>query len=135
MCDDFIHPGLVSDTRLSRRGFGVAVAGVGLVSTTAFAGANVTETNVEIKTPDGTCDAAFFAPEGNGSWPAVLMWPDIMGLRPVFRDMGRRLASQGYAVLVPNPFYRSAKSPVIGDNFDFGNAEQRNVLFGYRRAM
>ena len=67
--------------------------------------------------------------------PAVLMWPDIMGLRPAFRDMGRRLAAQGYVVLVPNPFYRSAKAPVIGDNFDFSNPEQRAKLMGYRGAM
>jgi len=63
------------------------------------------------------------------------MWPDIMGLRPAFRDMGRRLAAQGYVVLVPNPFYRSAKAPVIGDNFDFSNPEQRARLMGYRGAM
>jgi len=63
------------------------------------------------------------------------VWPDIMGLRPAFRDMGRRLAGQGYVVLVPNPFYRSAKAPVIGDNFDFSNPEQRNRLMGYRGAM
>jgi carboxymethylenebutenolidase len=58
-----------------------------------------------------------------------------MGLRPAFRDMGRRLAGQGYVVLVPNPFYRSAKAPVIGDNFDFSNPEQRARLMGYRGAM
>jgi len=58
-----------------------------------------------------------------------------MGLRPAFRDMGRRLAGQGYTVLVPNPFYRSAKAPVIGDNFDFSNPEQRARLTGYRNAM
>jgi len=58
-----------------------------------------------------------------------------MGLRPAFRDMGRRLAAQGYVVLVPNPFYRSAKAPVIGDNFDFSNPEQRARLTGYRAAM
>jgi carboxymethylenebutenolidase len=76
-----------------------------------------------------------FHPQGQGSWPAVLIWPDIMGLRPAFRDMGRRLAAQGYTVLVPNPFYRSAKAPVIGDNFDFSNPEQRARLTGYRNAM
>jgi carboxymethylenebutenolidase len=88
-----------------------------------------------VKTPDGNCDAVLFHPAGQGSWPAVLIWPDIMGLRPAFRDMGRRLAGQGYTVLVPNPFYRSAKAPVIGDNFDFSNPEQRAKLMGYRGAM
>jgi carboxymethylenebutenolidase len=65
----------------------------------------------------------------------VLVWPDIVGLRPAFRDLGRRLASQGYTVLVVNPFYRSAHAPVIGDNFDFSNPEARAKLGGYRAAM
>src|SRR3569833_256847 len=135
MCDEFIHPGLVEDSRLSRRNFGLLTAALAGVSGTALAQSNVVETDVAVKTPDGTCDAVFFHPTGQGSWPAVLVWPDIMGLRPAFRDIGRRLAAQGYAVLVPNPFYRSAKAPVIGDNFDFSNPEQRNRLMGYRGAM
>jgi carboxymethylenebutenolidase len=101
----------------------------------ALAQSNVVETDVTVKTPDGSCDAVLFHPQGQGNWPAVLIWPDIMGLRPAFRDMGKRLAAQGYTVLVPNPFYRSAKAPVIGDNFDFSNPEQRARLTGYRSAM
>jgi carboxymethylenebutenolidase len=88
-----------------------------------------------VKTADGACDAVLFHPNARGKWPAVLVWPDIMGLRPAFRDIGRRLASQGYTVLVVNPFYRSAHAPVIGDNFDFSNPEQRAKLTGYRAAM
>jgi carboxymethylenebutenolidase len=90
---------------------------------------------VSVTTPDGTADAALFYPAGTGSWPAVLMWPDIMGLRPVFREMGRRLAAEGYAVLVPNPFYRSHKAPVVDGGFNFNDPEARKVLFGYRAAM
>jgi carboxymethylenebutenolidase len=136
MCDEFIHPGLVTDSRLSRRGFSLmTVAAAGAASTPALAQSNVVEKDVEVKTADGTCDAVLFHPAGKGSWPAVLVWPDIMGLRPAFRDIGRRLAGQGYVVLVPNPFYRSAKAPVIGDNFDFSNPEQRAKLTGYRNAM
>ena len=136
MCDEFIHPGLVTDSRLSRRSFGLmTVASAGVASAPALAQSNVAEKDVEVKTPDGTCDAVLFHPGVSGSWPAVLMWPDIMGLRPAFRDMGRRLAGQGYVVLVVNPFYRSAKAPVIGDNFDFSNPEQRARLTGYRNAM
>ena len=63
----------------------------------------VVEKNVEVKMPDGTCDAAFFHP-ASGSHPAVLIWPDAFGLRPAFRDIGKRLAAEGYSVLVPNPF-------------------------------
>ena len=134
MCDEFIHPGLVSDTRLSRRSFGMAAVATAGIATGAVAQSNVVETDVTVKTPDGNCDSVLFHP-AEGRSPAVLIWPDIMGLRPAFRDMGKRLAAQGYVVLVPNPFYRSAKAPVIGDNFDFSNPEQRNRLMGYRAAM
>ena len=135
MCDEFIHPGLVSDRRLSRRKFGLMTVATAGVATGAVAQTKAHEADVTVKTSDGSCDAVLFHPTGQGRWPAVLIWPDIMGLRPAFRDMGRRLAAEGYVVLVPNPFYRSAKAPVIGDNFDFSNPEQRNRLMGYRGAM
>jgi carboxymethylenebutenolidase len=135
MCDEFIHPGLVSDSRLSRRAFGLMTAAAAGTPTAALAQAAVAETDVTVKTADGACDAVLFHPNARGKWPAVLVWPDIMGLRPAFRDIGRRLASQGYTVLVVNPFYRSAHAPVIGDNFDFSNPEQRAKLTGYRAAM
>ncbi|MGE4240992.1 dienelactone hydrolase family protein [Ramlibacter sp.] len=70
----------------------------------------VAERDVTIATPDGTCDAYFVAPT-SGPAPAVLVWPDIFGLRPAFRQMGRRLAESGYSVLVVNPFYRQKKAP------------------------
>ena len=135
MCDEFIHPGLVEDSRLSRRTFGALSVAAAAVASTAHAQAGVAEKDVEVKTADGNCDAVLFYPEGQGTRPAVLIWTDIMGLRPAFRDMGRRLAGEGYVVLVPNPFYRSARAPVIGAAFDFNNPEQRNRLFGYRAAM
>jgi carboxymethylenebutenolidase len=70
----------------------------------------VVETDVEIMTPDGSCDAAFTHPS-SGSHPAVLLWADAFGLRPSMRAMAKRLAAGGYAVLVPNPFYRLTKAP------------------------
>jgi carboxymethylenebutenolidase len=136
MCDEFIHPGLVTDTRLSRRAFGaMTLAAAGAASAPAFAQSNVTETDVTVKTADGNCDAVLFHPTAAGEHPAVLIWPDIMGLRPAFRDMGRRLSEMGYVVLVPNPFYRSAKAPVIGDNVSFSDPDTRKRLSGYRAAM
>jgi len=135
MCDEFIHQGLIEDARLSRRTFGLVTAAAATVATTAFAQSKAVEKDVMVKTPDGNCDAVLFYPEGQGTWPAVVIWTDIAGLRPAFRDMGRRLAAQGYTVLVPNPFYRSAKAPVVGATFDFNNEEQRNKLFSYRAAM
>jgi len=136
MCDQDINPGIIEDWRLSRRAFvggGAMVAS--FASAVAKAADSVIEKDVTISTGDGTSDAALFYPAGKGSWPAVLVWPDIMGLRPVFRDMGKRLAAMGYVVLVPNPFYRSAKAPVVDGTFDFNNAEARQKLFGYRGAM
>jgi carboxymethylenebutenolidase len=90
--------------------------------------ADVTETDVLVPTPDGKADAVLFHPAGAGSWPAVLMWPDILGLRPVFREMGRRLAASGYTVLVPNPFYRVKRAPIVTGAFDFGSAADRAKL-------
>jgi carboxymethylenebutenolidase len=101
----------------ARREFVALSVAAGLVATAGSAGAaglEVVENDVQIKTPDGTCDAAFIHPK-TGSHPGVLIWTDIFGLRPSFREMGRRLAAEGYSVLVPNPFYRKAKAPVVED--------------------
>src|SRR3984893_7165319 len=109
---------------LPRRDFvGLSVA-AGLAATAGSAGAaglDIVGTGVEIKTPDGTCDAAFIHPK-TGSHPGVLIWPDAFGLRPSMRDMAKRLAAAGYSVLVPNPFYRVAKAPFSdASNFNFQN--------------
>src|SRR5258708_4809513 len=94
----------------------------------AAKGLEVVETNVEIKTPDGTCDAAFIHPK-SGSHPGVLIWPDAFGLRPSMRDMAKRLAAEGYSVLVPNPFYRVSKAPFTdASNFNFQNPTDRAKL-------
>jgi carboxymethylenebutenolidase len=135
MCDEFIHQGLVEDSRMSRRTFGlIAVAAAGAAQA-APPVPSVDEKDVVIKTRDGTADAVLFTPKKAGRFPAVLMWPDIMGLRPTFRDMGRRLSAEGYVVLVPNPFYRSKKAPVLEGAIDFGNPATRELLTGYRKAM
>jgi len=137
MCDDEIHQGQLHDPRLSRRTFGLAAAAAAGYATSAAAQAEakVSEKDVTVTTPDGACDAVLFTPAGKGPWPGVLIWTDIAGLRPAFRDMGRRLASAGYVVLVPNPFYRSAKAPVVDASFNFGDPAQRKRLFDMRAAM
>jgi carboxymethylenebutenolidase len=141
MCDDDIHPGIVQvgiapKAAISRRALGLtALAGTALAAAAAKAAGEVVEKDVAVKTPDGVSDSAFFYPAGKGTHPAVLIWPDIMGLRPVFRQMGRRLAAQGYAVLVVNPFYRSHKAPVMEGEINFGDPEIRKTLMGYRGAM
>ena len=93
---------------LSRRDF-IALsvaASLAAAAGSAFAAPPVAETEVTIRTPDGTCDAAFIHPP-TGSHPGVLIWTDAFGLRPAMRDIGKRIAAEGYSVLVPNPFYRS----------------------------
>src|SRR6476661_6458863 len=102
--------------------------------TAAFA-ANVTESDVMVPTPDGHADAVMFHPAGSGSRPAVLMWPDILGLRPVFREMGRRLAAQGYTVLVPNPFYRTRRAPIVTGPFDFNDPKQLQPLLDLKATL
>lgn len=81
-------------------------------STAAASGAGLDERLVTITTADGSADAFFVAPSAS-KHPAVLMWPDIVGLRDAYKVMARRLASAGYAVLVPNPYYRSAQAPIL----------------------
>jgi carboxymethylenebutenolidase len=124
MCDDGIHQDMVfNDPRLSdisRRTLGLLAAGVvTTVATSAFAAVNVVEKDVMAKAGDGVADTALFYPEGNGKHPAILIWTDIMGLRPAFRDMARRLAAEGFVVLVPNVYYRTKPAPVIGTGFQF----------------
>ena len=117
---------------IARRDFVAASLAAGLTAATGTdagaAGLAVVETDVTIKTSDGTCDAAFLHPQG-GSHPGVLLWPDAFGLRPAMREMAKRLASQGYSILVPNPFYRVAKAPFSdASHFDFQNQADREKL-------
>src|SRR5579872_2600339 len=117
---------------IARRDFVALSVTAGLAATAgpaAAAGHEVVETNVEIKTPDGTCDAAFIHPKA-GSHPGVLIWTDAFGLRPSMREIAKRLAAEGYSVLVPNPFYRVAKAPVFenASNFNFADPPQRAKL-------
>lgn len=114
---------------ISRREFGALGLGTALLSMLPRAAdaAETTEADVEIKTPDGTADAYFVHPS-KGSHPAVLYWPDIFGLRPAFRQMGRRIAEAGYAVLVVNPFYRTKKAPTAPEHPDFDDPATHAAL-------
>jgi carboxymethylenebutenolidase len=116
---------------LTRRDFVTLTVAAGIAAAAGDLAAQqqVTEKNVEIKTPDGTCDAAFIYP-ASGAHPAVVIWPDAFGLRPSMREIAKRLAAEGYSVLVPNPFYRVAKAPVFEDasTFNFGDQTQRAKL-------
>src|ERR1700691_1464317 len=96
---------------VTRKQFGVLLgAGVAMMLPRVANAAAVTEAEVSVTTPDGTADCYFVHP-ASGTAAGVLMWPDIFGLRPAFRQMAKRLAESGYAVLVVNPFYRVKKAP------------------------
>jgi len=121
---------------LSRRQFGAWSAGAGLASLIppVANAAEVTGADVDIKTPDGTCDAYFVHP-ASGAHPGVLVWPDIFGLRPTFKDMAKRLAESGYSVLVVNPFYRVQKAPTSPPNPDMSDPATRTTLMGLMGAL
>jgi len=121
---------------VTRRDFGTLTTAVGLamlLPRTAGAQA-VTESDVEIKTPDGTADCYFVRPS-SGAHAAVLVWPDILGLRPAFRMMGKRLAESGYSVLVVNPFYRQKRAPVVPEGASFADESVRNTVFPLAQAL
>ena len=158
MCDDDSFDDMVAyrlrQEGLSRRTFGALSLGAGLASllpvgcksptpgpvSTAIPAASsapvapTTEAEVSITTPDGACDAYFVHPT-TGTAPAVLIWPDIFGLRPTFRQMGKRLAESGYAVLVVNPFYRTKKAPTSTPQANFDDPATREALMGLAKTL
>ena len=123
---------------LSRRHFGALTLGAGLTTWLAPVAHGdelaVTESEVDIHTPDGTADAYFVHP-AKGAHAAVLVWPDIFGLRPAFRQMGKRLAGSGYAVLVVNPFYRKQRAPTATEHADFDDPATQAALMSLRNSL
>ncbi len=134
MCDDRTFKEsseyLKGQSELTRREFAALSAGTGLAMLLPRAAdaQEVTEQDVEVTTADGVADCCFVHPS-SGSHPGVVVWPDILGLRPAFRQMGRRLAESGYSVLVVNPFYRSARAPVVPEGASFQDESVRNTVF------
>src|SRR5436853_6280199 len=107
--EQYEHLGLVT-----RKQFGMMLgAGVAMMLPQVANAVTVTESDVNVMTPDGTTDCYFVHP-ASGTAPGVLVWPDIFGLRPAFRQMGKRLAESGYSVPVVNPFYRVKRAPTAG---------------------
>lgn len=114
---------------VTRREFGAMALAAGVMAALPTL-ANAAETrgaDVDIKTPAGTADAYFVHPAG-GKHPGVLIWPDIFGLRPAFKQMATRLAESGYAVLVINPFYRTKRAPTAPEHPDFNDPPTRDAL-------
>ena len=132
MTSDKHEPENTQTANVSRRDFIAGSVAAGLVAAagqTFAATLTVVETEVTVKTPDGICDAAFIHPE-SGAYPGVIIWTDALGLRPSMRDIAKRLAAEGYSVLVPNPFYRVSKAPqyTTAANLDFKNPDTMTKL-------
>src|SRR5713226_1111612 len=116
---------------VTRKQFGVMLgAGIAMMLPQVANAVAVTESDVNVMTPDGTADC-YFAHPASGMAPGVLVWPDIFGLRPAFRQMGKRLAESGYSVLVVNPFYRVKKAPTA----DAGSATPIPQLLPLAQAL
>ena len=121
---------------LTRREFGALSVGAGLAMLLprAAAALEVSAADVEVSTPDGTADCHFVHP-ASGAHPGVLIWPDALGLRPAFEQMGRRLADSGYAVLVVNPYYRTERAPVLPEGASFRDEATRKKIFPLMRSL
>ena len=139
MCDEHTQKDaddFLGHSSVTRRQFGKlsAAAGLAMMWPPVANAQDVTETDVDVTTPDGVADCYLVHPS-SGQHPAVLVWPDILGLRPAFRSMGQRLAQSGYSVLVVNPFYRDARSPVVGKGASFGQPETRDIVLPMARNL
>ena len=141
MCDEiteFENQGFY-EKEVTRREFNLMAGGAAI--SLAFAGcapgepaAGITENDVSIETPDGTADA-YFAHPSKGAHAAVLIWPDIVGLRPAFKMMAKRLAGDGYAALVINPYYRQVKGDLVEPGQTFRDPGVREKIVPYARAL
>lgn len=140
MCDDHTEAdNAARRSDLSRRGFAALAGGAALAACASGQTADgetlvVSERDVTITTTDGVCDAHFVHPS-RGKHPGVIVWPDIRGLRPAFRQMGKRLAESGYAVLTVNQFYRNQKAPVVQPGESFSDPAVRARLMPMAQAL
>ena len=140
MCDE----NTVEDNRkflqkaggVSRRQFSTLTAGatLAMLLPRSASALDVSERDVKVQTPDGEADCYFVHP-AVGKSAGVIIWPDILGLRPAFRLMGKRLAESGYAVLVVNPYYRSATAPVVPQGASFQDPDTRNTVMPLARSL
>ena len=140
MCDEHTEEDnrkhLAGVAPLSRREFGTLATGAALstlLPTTSHAMA-VASSDVTIKTPDGKADC-FFVHPATGTHAGVIIWPDILGLRPAYRSMGTRLAESGYSVLVVNPYYRTAHAPVVQEGASFQDPAVREAVLPMARSL
>jgi carboxymethylenebutenolidase len=139
MCDELTNKDAeeyLRQSRLTRRDFGRlgTTAALALLLPRAADALDVVEEEVLVETPDGKADGYFVHP-AEGRHAAVIVWPDIVGIRPAFRAMGKRLAESGYSVLVVNPYYRTAKGQVVPDGKTFRDPGIRELLMPHARSL
>lgn len=139
MCDELTEKDNEAFLRkhgVTRRdlGYGAVGTAVGMLLPTVANAMDVTESEVSIETPDGMADAYFVHPS-TGAHAAVIVWPDVMGIRTSFRQMGKRLAQSGYSTLVVNPYYRTAKGSVIKDGESYGMPAVRERIGPHRNSL
>jgi len=140
MCDDLTvkdnEKFLTGSGQLSRRAFSRLAAGAAMavLLPRVVNAAEVVESDVKVETPDGVADCYFVHPAA-GRHPGVIIWPDILGLRPAFRMMGKRLAESGYSVLVVNPYYRDAEAPVVSEGASFQDPITRETVLPLARNL
>lgn len=139
MCDDTTLTAIDKDLAaggITRRNLGRATgaAALAMLLPVPANAAEIEEHDIMVSTPDGEADCYFAHPK-TGKHPGVLVWPDVLSLRPAFRLIGKRLAQSGYAVLVVNPYYRSARAPVVGEGASFRDAAVREVVLPLARSL
>jgi len=137
LADDNQHLASTGGQRLSRRQFGALAGGAAALAAWLpgrAQAAGLTESEVSVTTPDGVADC-FFVHPAEGSHAGVLVWPDVLGLRDAYRLVGRRLAAEGYSVLVVNPYYRTSKSPVVEPGASFQDEATRNLVLPMARSL
>jgi carboxymethylenebutenolidase len=117
-------PNTISRREFTALSIAAAAAGLAGAKGTGAGATPLVEADVQVATPAGLCDAALIHPQ-EGSWPGVILFTDVFGLRPTMRGMARRLAAGGFTALVPNPFYRTSKPPGLSLDIDFNNPADR----------
>ncbi len=129
--EEYLRRKAMTRREFSKRGAGVALA---MMLPPVANALDVVERDVMVETPDGMADCYFVHP-ASGSHAAVIVWPDIVSIRPAFRAMGKRLAESGYSVLVVNPYYRTVKGAVVPEGKTFRDPGIRDLLMPHARTL
>lgn len=129
--EEYLRKNGLTRRDFNKRGAGVALA---MLLPPVANALDVTERDVMVETPDGEADCYFVHP-ASGKHAAVIIWPDIVGIRPAFRMMGKRLAESGYSVLVVNPYYRTARGSLVPEGATFRDPGIRDLLMPHARSL